>query len=142
MVAANITFERLPLWMCFCGLKLEHLQSDTVRFIGEAAGIVSNVLPVGVIPRTAEGFRVLVNVNINEPLVQGRFDNTLSNGDVWVAFRYNNLPTLFCSNYNRLGDTRNSCQFPPANELPANHQANNPTKTLPDERIQNRQLIL
>ncbi|KAF5199757.1 hypothetical protein FRX31_010658, partial [Thalictrum thalictroides] len=129
MVAANITFERLPLWMSFRGLELEHLHSNTVRFIGEVAGVVTNVLPVGVIPRTAERFQVLVNVNVNEPLVQGRFVNTLSNGDVWVAFRYNNLPTLFYSSCNRLGHT-------------ANHQANNTMATLPDERIQSRQLIL
>ncbi|KAF5179352.1 hypothetical protein FRX31_031062 [Thalictrum thalictroides] len=142
MVAANITFERLPLWMSFRGLELEHMQSDTVRLIGETAGIITNVLPIGVIPRTAEGFRALVNVNVTEPLVQGRFVNTLSNGDVWVAFRYNNLPTLFCSNCNRLGHTRNQCHFPHAPELPTTHQPPNQTPPITEGRIQTRELIL
>ncbi|KAF5195632.1 hypothetical protein FRX31_014781 [Thalictrum thalictroides] len=125
MVAANVKFERLPLWMSFKGLELEHLQSETVRMIGSAAGDVTSVLPVGVIPRSAEGFRARVNVNVNEPLVQGYPVNTLANGDVWVAFRYNNLPALYCSLCLRLGHVRHQCNFQPA-----------PTTTTTDEQNQ------
>ncbi|KAF5205298.1 hypothetical protein FRX31_005115, partial [Thalictrum thalictroides] len=40
--------------------------------------IVSEVLPVGVIPRTAEGYRDRVNVLIHLPLVEGTMVNSLS----------------------------------------------------------------
>ncbi|KAF5196968.1 hypothetical protein FRX31_013444 [Thalictrum thalictroides] len=94
MIAANVIFETLPLWMGFRGLELEHLNTKTVRMIASAAGIVQTVLPVGVIPRTAEGFRARVGVLVHLPLVQGYTFNTLSKGDVWISYKYNNLPSL------------------------------------------------
>ncbi|KAF5200807.1 hypothetical protein FRX31_009606 [Thalictrum thalictroides] len=140
MVAANITFERLPLWLSFKGLKLEHLNSDTVRLIGQAVGNVTFVLLMGVIPRSAEGFRAHVQVNVNEPLVQGQF----ANGNVWVAFKYNNLPDLYCNLCRRLCHDKHHCTFPDASIQSQIHQerAQPALNVLSTESPANRQLIL
>ncbi|KAF5202828.1 hypothetical protein FRX31_007585, partial [Thalictrum thalictroides] len=143
MVAANITFDRLPLWLSFKGLELEHLNFETVKLIGEAAGSVTSVLPRGVIPRSAEGFRAQVQVNVNEPLVQGQFVNTLANGDIWVAFKYNNLPSLFCTLCHRLGHDRHHCTIPVA--IAQNHlnQTVHQSSVLPSpDSPANKQMIL
>ncbi|KAF5208030.1 hypothetical protein FRX31_002381 [Thalictrum thalictroides] len=88
--------------------------------IASAAGTVSEVLPVGVIPRSAEGYRAHVNVLVHFPLVEGTMVNTLEKGDVWVSFKYNGLPSLFCSTCRCLGHARNNCNFqrvnPPVHE--------------------------
>ncbi|KAF5178378.1 hypothetical protein FRX31_032033, partial [Thalictrum thalictroides] len=143
MVAANITFDRLPLWLSFKGLELEHLNSETVKLIGEAAGSVTSVLPRGVIPRSAEGFRAQVQVNVNEPLVQGQFVNTLANGDIWVAFKYNNLPSLFCTLCHRLGHDRHHCTFPAAIAPNQLNQTVHQSSFLPSpDSPANKQMIL
>ncbi|KAF5197098.1 hypothetical protein FRX31_013315 [Thalictrum thalictroides] len=117
MIAANVRFETIPLWMSFRGLELEHMHTDTVRMIGSAAGIVRTVLPVGVIPRTAEGYRARVDVFVHLPVVQGYTFNTLTKGDVWIYFRYNNLPSFYCVICNHLGHNRSNCNTPPPTNL-------------------------
>ncbi|KAF5180398.1 hypothetical protein FRX31_030015 [Thalictrum thalictroides] len=112
MITANVRFETLPLWMSFRGLKLEHLHIETIRMIGSDVGIVQTVLPVGVIPRTAEGYRARVGVFVHLPLVQGYTFNTLTNEEVWISFKYNNLPALYCSICQRLGHIRSNCNSP------------------------------
>ncbi|PIA45533.1 hypothetical protein AQUCO_01600016v1 [Aquilegia coerulea] len=99
--------------MCFIGLELEHHSTEIVGMIASAAGTVSEVLPVGVIPRAAEGYRAHVNVLINFPLVEGTLVNTLAKGDVWIGFKYNGLPSLYCVICRRLGHDRQNCNFPP-----------------------------
>ncbi|KAF5205185.1 hypothetical protein FRX31_005228, partial [Thalictrum thalictroides] len=113
MIAANVRFETIPLWMSFRGLELEHLNTNTIRMIGSAAGTVRTVLPVGVIPRTAEGYRARVDVFVHLPVVQGFTVNTLTKGDVWISFRYNNLPSLYCAICNHLGHNRSNCHLQP-----------------------------
>ncbi|KAF5199581.1 hypothetical protein FRX31_010832 [Thalictrum thalictroides] len=112
-IAANVRFETLPLWMSFRGLELEHLHTETVKMIGSVVGIVQIVLPVGVIPRTVEGYRARVRVFVHLPLVQGYTFNTLSKGDVWISYKYNNLPSLYCYICLRLGHNKSNCDTPP-----------------------------
>ncbi|KAF5199989.1 hypothetical protein FRX31_010427 [Thalictrum thalictroides] len=131
MVTENVLFNTLPLWMSFKGLELEHLHANTVKMIGSAAGEVTTVMPTGIIPRTAEGFRARVNVDIHRPLVQGWPVTTLAKGVVWISFKYNNLPGLFCHLCLRLGHTRNHCRFPPSTDQPSQRQTTNQTTEAP-----------
>ncbi|KAF5183803.1 hypothetical protein FRX31_026610, partial [Thalictrum thalictroides] len=80
--AHSIRFETIPLWVSFIGLELEHHSTEIVGMIASATGTVSEVLPVGVIPRSAEGYRAHVNVLVHFPLVEGTMVNTLEKGDV------------------------------------------------------------
>ncbi|KAF5198011.1 hypothetical protein FRX31_012402 [Thalictrum thalictroides] len=106
---SSIKFKTLPLWMSFKGLELEHMHLNIVGLIATAAGTVSTILPMGVIPRTAKGFCAHVKVNVLKPLVQGVAVNTISRGDVWVTFKYNNLPGLYCTICLQLGHVRSNC---------------------------------
>ncbi|KAF5185661.1 hypothetical protein FRX31_024752, partial [Thalictrum thalictroides] len=38
--------------------------------------------------------------------------NTLAKGDVWVGFKYNGLPPLYCIICRRLGHARHNCEYP------------------------------
>ncbi|KAF5193605.1 hypothetical protein FRX31_016808, partial [Thalictrum thalictroides] len=111
MDAALVGFESIPLWMSFSGLELEHHSTETVRMIATAAGSVNEILPTGIIPRTAEGYRANVNANIHRPIVQGTIVNTLSKGDVWVSFKFNNLPSIYCITCKRIGHDKGNCTF-------------------------------
>ncbi|KAF5178356.1 hypothetical protein FRX31_032056 [Thalictrum thalictroides] len=71
-----VTFNTIPLWLGFRGLQLEHLNSAVVSLIASAARNVLNVLPQGVIPRTAEGYRARVEVLVSNPLIQAITVNT------------------------------------------------------------------
>ncbi|KAF5202703.1 hypothetical protein FRX31_007710 [Thalictrum thalictroides] len=132
MNASFIIFNTIPLWLSLKGLALEHLNYKTVQMIAAQAGEVDHVLPVGVIPRSAEGFRALVRVNVQLPLVQGYPCNTLQNGDVWVSFKYNNLPGLYCTTCFRLGHVRINCTFPPTNEVLEKHPTPSTTMSFED----------
>ncbi|KAF5205195.1 hypothetical protein FRX31_005218 [Thalictrum thalictroides] len=95
MMASKVKFDSMPLWMSFKGLQLEHLHADTVRLIAAAAGVVLIVLPVDIIPRTAEGFHARVNVKGAKATGSG-------------------IPVQYTS----LGHRRNNCTFP-VNDDPA-----------------------
>ncbi|KAF5203512.1 hypothetical protein FRX31_006901 [Thalictrum thalictroides] len=114
----SIQFQTLPLWISFTGLELEHYSTETVGMIATAAGRVTKVLPNGVIPRSAEGYRARVHVQVQFPLVEGTKVNTLTKGDVWINFKYNNLPPLFCVTCRYLGHDRHNCRYtaPPTQE--------------------------
>ncbi|KAF5203006.1 hypothetical protein FRX31_007410, partial [Thalictrum thalictroides] len=107
----TIQFHTMPLWISFSGLELEHYSTETVGMIATAAGRVAEVLPNGVIPRTAEGYRARVHVLVQFPLVEGTMVNTLTKGDVWISFNYNNLPPLFCVTCRYLGHNRHNCNY-------------------------------
>ncbi|KAF5178211.1 hypothetical protein FRX31_032201 [Thalictrum thalictroides] len=111
MNANTIGFKTVPLWMSFTGLELEHHSTEIVEMIASVVGPVNEVLPVEMIPRTAEEYRVNVNVKVIQPLIQGTKVNTLIKGEIWVGFKYNGLPSLYCIICFRLGHDRANCQF-------------------------------
>ncbi|KAF5187602.1 hypothetical protein FRX31_022811 [Thalictrum thalictroides] len=112
MDSGSILFQTLPLWMSFIGLELEHHSTEAVSMIASATGVVNQLLPVVIIPCKAEGYRAQVKVDVNYPLVQGTMVNTLSKGDVWVAYKFNGLSSLYCIIFRKLSHERNNCQTP------------------------------
>ncbi|KAF5176467.1 hypothetical protein FRX31_033945 [Thalictrum thalictroides] len=107
----SIVFNRLPLWISFRGLLLEHLSRDSIRTLAAAAGECGTVLPDKDIPDTTNGFRAHVQVPTGKPLSLGTFTNSLDNGIVWIGFHYNNPPGLLCEKCKRLGHEKRSCTF-------------------------------
>ncbi|KAF5192140.1 hypothetical protein FRX31_018272, partial [Thalictrum thalictroides] len=107
----------MPLWMCFSGLELEHHSTEIIKMIASAAGFVNEVLPVGIIPRSAEGYRARVSVFVNLPLVEGTMVNSLTKGNVWITFKCNGLPSLYCNTCRRLGHDRHICAITNQKEL-------------------------
>ncbi|KAF5199203.1 hypothetical protein FRX31_011209, partial [Thalictrum thalictroides] len=109
----SVIFTRIPLWIRFPDLTLEHMSADSVTLIAADAGEVIDVQPQGRIPRYAEGYRAQVWANIHKPLLKGTYANTLQNGNIWVSILYNNLPPLNCKLCLHLGHTQHNCHTPP-----------------------------
>lgn len=63
-------------------------------------------------PRTSEGYKAHVEIDINNPLNMGVLVNTLNKGKVFVEFIYIGLPTSFYENYRRIGHEHFDCLFP------------------------------
>lgn len=80
--------------------------------IASAAGKVKCIIPSHGIPRTSEGYKVKVEVDINNSLNMGVLVNTLNKGKVFIEFIYIRLPDSFCVNYRRIGYERYDCSFP------------------------------
>ncbi|KAF5200163.1 hypothetical protein FRX31_010250 [Thalictrum thalictroides] len=79
--------------------------------IATAAGRVSKVRPKKNLPRTAEGYMAQVRVDIYKHLVWGTFINTIEGPDVWIEFKYNNLPGLYCNIFHRVGHDQHNCNY-------------------------------
>ncbi|KAF5207558.1 hypothetical protein FRX31_002855, partial [Thalictrum thalictroides] len=77
----TIVFKRIPLWMTLEGLKLQHMSAKTVKGIATAAGRVRKVLPKKFLPRTAEGYRAQVRIDIYQPVVWETDVNTIEGTD-------------------------------------------------------------
>ncbi|KAF5181646.1 hypothetical protein FRX31_028767, partial [Thalictrum thalictroides] len=108
----TIVFKRIPLWMTLEGLKLQHMSAKTVKGIATAAGRVRKVLPKKFLPRTAEGYRAQVRIDIYQPVVWETDVNTIEGTDVTISFKYNNLPHgLYCNTCLRVGHNQNNCNF-------------------------------
>ncbi|KAF5176076.1 hypothetical protein FRX31_034338, partial [Thalictrum thalictroides] len=73
----TVVFKRIPLWMTFEGLLLQHMSAKTVKCIAEASGRVKEVLPKKYLPRSTDGYRAEVHVNIYKPLIWNTDVNTL-----------------------------------------------------------------
>ncbi|KAF5187366.1 sieve element occlusion b [Thalictrum thalictroides] len=107
----SVVFKRIPQWITFKGLLLQHFNVNTIRSIASAAGYVRQVLPKKNLPKTAEGYRAQVRVDIYKPLVWGTFVNTIEGTDIWVDFKYNNLPGMYCNLCLRVGHDQHNCNF-------------------------------
>ncbi|KAF5180008.1 hypothetical protein FRX31_030399 [Thalictrum thalictroides] len=80
----SVILDKIPLWICFDGLLLEHYNRITVGRVASAAGSVVSILPE---------------------------DESIERGDTWVAFRYPNLPALHCKKCDRVGHQKHACTF-------------------------------
>ncbi|KAF5184970.1 hypothetical protein FRX31_025442 [Thalictrum thalictroides] len=107
--------------MCFSGWELEHYSIDVIKMIASVAGIVTEVLPGGIIPRSAEVYHARVNVFVHLPLVESTMVSSFTKGKVWISLKYNGLPSLYCNTYRHLGHDRHSCaEFSKKDRVAAN----------------------
>ncbi|KAF5201190.1 hypothetical protein FRX31_009223, partial [Thalictrum thalictroides] len=108
MDAATQEIQTVPIWMNLNGLHLEHHSVDATTIIASAAGKVKKIE----LPKSGLGFRARVEVNIENPLVQGTPVNICEGDDVWVSFFYNPVPPCFCAKCLRLGHEQFNCTYP------------------------------
>ncbi|KAF5201586.1 hypothetical protein FRX31_008827 [Thalictrum thalictroides] len=52
-----VVLKRIPLWMTFEGLILQHMSVKTVKSIAVASGRVREVLSKKYLPRSTDGYR-------------------------------------------------------------------------------------
>ncbi|KAF5182825.1 hypothetical protein FRX31_027588, partial [Thalictrum thalictroides] len=90
----SVILDKIPLWICFDGLLLEHYNRITGGRVASAAGSVVSILPEDGLPKNNDGFRAKVRVDVNRPIKKGTYAESIERGDTWVAFRYPNLPAL------------------------------------------------
>ncbi|KAF5205518.1 hypothetical protein FRX31_004895, partial [Thalictrum thalictroides] len=109
MNSAAVVFNRIPLWICFKGLLLEHLVKTTISMIAADAGEVIDVQPENDHPTSADDFRARIWVDINKPLLKGTFVNTIHQGWLWIPIKYINPPHLTCKLCMYLGHDYRSC---------------------------------
>ncbi|KAF5201888.1 hypothetical protein FRX31_008526 [Thalictrum thalictroides] len=66
----TVVLDKIPLWVNFHGLLLEHLNRTTVQRIASAVGVVGIILPEEGLPKNDEDFRANVKILIS---VEQRF---------------------------------------------------------------------
>ncbi|KAL5709303.1 hypothetical protein ACHQM5_020007 [Ranunculus cassubicifolius] len=60
----TVEFNSIPFWIGFRGLMLEHINPEVVSLIASSAGTFLAIRPDGYIPRSTEGYRVRIEVDV------------------------------------------------------------------------------
>ncbi|KAF5179853.1 hypothetical protein FRX31_030560, partial [Thalictrum thalictroides] len=125
----SMILDKIPLWLCFDGLLLEHYNRITVGRVASAAGSVVLILPEDGLPKNNDGFRAKVKVDVNRQIKKGTYAESIERGDTWVTFQYPNLPTLHCKKCERVGHQKHTFTF---------SSLQDPTKVVQGKEIHNR----
>ncbi|KAF5182171.1 hypothetical protein FRX31_028241 [Thalictrum thalictroides] len=107
----TVVLDKIPLWVNFYVLLLEHLNKTTVQRIASVVGVVGIILLEEGLPKNDEDFRANVKIDINQPLKSGAYVESIEREISWVSFRYPNKPTLHCTKCGRVGHQKHNCNF-------------------------------
>lgn len=108
MIAANVKFESISLWVQVWDAPFEMISPKVVKEIGSRIGIVEAVEKR--IKQQAQNrfMRVRVAIPISKPIRRGGFVVGSDSERFWVNFKYERLP-MFCHHCGLLGHDLNHC---------------------------------
>uniref|UniRef100_A0A803Q1J5 CCHC-type domain-containing protein n=1 Tax=Cannabis sativa TaxID=3483 RepID=A0A803Q1J5_CANSA len=110
-VDGPILFNSLRVWVQVHNLPHEFYSKDNGLLLGGLVGKVLNLEMVEDKPASwSTFFKILVDLDINKPLVSGCFFDLNSGVKQWLQMKYEKIG-IFCYNCGRLGHQRRGCSL-------------------------------
>ncbi|XP_023919970.1 uncharacterized protein At4g02000 [Quercus suber] len=120
LTSSNITFTHTPFWVQIWGLPFEHMSQEVGKEIGSKIGKFIEVDKHSWQTNQAKFMRVRVELEIDKPLRRGAYIISSDGERLWLAFKYERLPTI-CFFCRKLGHDNMHCPLS-SDYQDANHQ--------------------
>jgi hypothetical protein len=117
----EVSNKHSPFWIQIHGFLLANLTLKNAISIGKALGPLLQVEDCSGATKTFRSYlRVLVNINVQEPLIPGFMFNREDGEPIWVSFRYERLD-IYCNKCGRIGHNNQHCLAPPQEIIPGKY---------------------
>lgn len=107
-----------PFWIQIHGLPLANLSLKNAIAIGKGMGQLIKVEDISGANKTFRSYlRILVEINVYEPLKPGFSFRRDEGQPIWISFKYERLD-IYCTSCGRIGHKNQSCHAPPEETFP------------------------
>jgi hypothetical protein len=117
----EVSNKQSPFWIQIHGFLLANLTLKNAITIGKGMGSLLQVDDCSGASKTFTSYlRILVNINVLEPLKPGFMFNREDGEHIWVSFRYERLD-IYCTKCGRIGHNSQHCLAPPEEIIPGKY---------------------
>jgi hypothetical protein len=117
----EVPLNMSPFWIQIHGFPLDNLTLKNVVAIGKGMGSLIQVEDCSGESKTFRSYlRILVKLNVQEPLKPGFLFCRADGEQFQISFKYERLD-IYCSSCGRIGHKNQSCLAPPAELVPGKY---------------------
>jgi hypothetical protein len=108
----ELTYNLSPFWIQIHGFPLANLTLQNAVAIGKGLGTLMQVEDCSGAQKPFKSFlRILVKIDVLEPLKPGFYLSREEGEPLWISFKYERLD-IYCSSCGRIGHKDQHCDAP------------------------------